>query len=400
MPTDEPSKRKSILPTIPTSLMLKKSNEALSDFERTFNDRVMDIFAENRRIDVEEFKKNAECFLNIIRSNKIDLNWGEGGESRYVTITRLMKILKTSPQSIKDLLPHNTVSNFVKITNYNLTIDITLLEELVRTVIHAEESYIKLLPFSENSTEISSYSLQDFVATHFIPIMIEEPENPVYYTAYAVGTIFFLLGARRRDCVYLKDLLASTLLLQLEECIHAENHCLSPPKIDVFTVAQFRTTLSEFRFLDSQRKGLLAPADLKFFRDGIFNEVFTKRIFEISITYEDGRIDFKAFVDFVTALKFRHTTASAKYHFEILDLKDDGLLDEEEIRSILQNLPDYVPEDNSVNPEVATAELRDMMRLNQNGITLEEFLANRMNSTFAGFLSNSDDYMKYERREQ
>lgn len=56
----------------------------------TFNDRVMDIFAENRRIDVEEFKKNAECFLNIIRSNKIDLNWGEGGESRYVTITRLM----------------------------------------------------------------------------------------------------------------------------------------------------------------------------------------------------------------------------------------------------------------------------------------------------------------------
>ena len=65
-------------------------------------------------------------------------------------------------------------------------------------------------------------------------MMIEEPERTDYYSAYAVGIIFFLLDARRREYVFIKDLLSSTLLMHLENCIRAENDSLPLPEIDVY----------------------------------------------------------------------------------------------------------------------------------------------------------------------
>uniref|UniRef100_A0A1I7TTI8 EF-hand domain-containing protein n=1 Tax=Caenorhabditis tropicalis TaxID=1561998 RepID=A0A1I7TTI8_9PELO len=390
-----------MIPYINMSLISRRSDESLKDFERSFNARVMDIFADNRLTTVEELKKDTEDFL---KSVKMEFIWGESGKTKYVTLTRLTKILKKSPKSIRDLLPHKTVSTFVKITNFNLTIDITLLEELVNTVVYAEELYIKLLPFSENSTEISNYSLQDFVASHYVPKMIEEPERSDYYSAYAVGIIFFLLDTRKREYIFLKDLLSSTLLMQLEACINAENNCLPMPEIDVFTVAQFRSTLHEFRLLDTDRNGVLSRTELTDFREGNFNGMFLQRVFDISMTYENGCLDFKAFVDLVTAIRFRHTQASAKYHFEALDLKHDGILDEEEIRTAVcfqaQVIPEYVSDDTNVNIDIVTAELKDMLHLKKSGLTSEDFVADRMNPTFSGFLSNYADYIKYERREQ
>ncbi|KAF1770504.1 hypothetical protein GCK72_002323 [Caenorhabditis remanei] len=388
--------QKSIYPSLINAMTSRRSDEALNDFQRDFNNRVMGLFADGRSTSVEQFKTDTDNFLRALKTEFIR---GESGSKRYVTLKRLMKILTESPQSIIELLPHSTVTVFVKITNFNLTIDITLIEELVKTVIHAEETYIKLLPYSENNTEISSYSLQDFVAAHYVPQMVEEPERADYYSAYAVGIIFFLLDARRRENIYLKDLLSSTLLMHLESCINAENNCLEMPEIDVFTVGQFRATLYEFRCLDTDRNGVLSPAEMTFFRDGYFNAMFLQRIFDISMIY-DRCLDFKAFVDLMAAIKFRHTRASAKYHFEALDFKNDGVLDEDEIRTAAQVVPEYAPNEDSVHIDIVTAELKDMLRLKKTGLTLEEFIDNRMSSTFTGFLSNYSDFMKYERREQ
>ncbi|ULU12012.1 hypothetical protein L5515_001475 [Caenorhabditis briggsae] len=392
---------KPMYPTLISNMIAKRNDEAVNEFERSFNCRVLEIFADNRRLNVEELKHDSEEF---VKSLKTEFIWGETGKTKYVPITRLLKLLKNSPQSIQDLLPHKTVTTLVKITNFNLAIDITLIEELVKTVIHAEETYVKLLPYAENGTEISSYGLQDFVSAHYVPQMIEEPERADYYSAYAVGIIFFLLDSRRRENVYLKDLLSSTLLMHLELCIHAENNCLETPDIDVFTVAQFRNTLYEFRCLDTDRNGVLSPTEMTFFREGLFNAVFIQRVFEISMVYESGCLDFKAFVDLVAAIRFRHTMASAKYHFEAFDFKGDGILDEDEIRTAAcfqaQALPEYAPSDDNVNIDIVTGELKDMLRLNKNGVSSKEFVNNRMNSTFTGFLSNYSDFLKYERREQ
>lgn len=54
-----------------------------------------------------------------------------------------------------------------------------------------------------------------------------------YYAAYAVGIIFFFLEARRKEYVSIQDLLSSTLLLQLEACIHSENNCFPLPSFDL-----------------------------------------------------------------------------------------------------------------------------------------------------------------------
>ncbi|EGT45125.1 hypothetical protein CAEBREN_30625 [Caenorhabditis brenneri] len=362
------SNRNTLFPSIEMQNISRRSDESLTDFERAFNVRVMEIFTENRRMNLEDFKVDTANFLKALR---VEFIWGESGQTMYLTVTRLMRILKTSPQTIKDLLPHSIISTLVRITNFNMTIDISLIEHLVNSIIHAEDIYIKLLPYAENSTEISSYKLQDFVVAHYVPMMIEEPERTDYYSAYAVGIIFFLLDARRREYVFIKDLLSSTLLMHLENCIRAENDSLPLPEIDVYK-----------RF------------------SGYFNAIFLQRIFDISMTYENGFLDFKAFVDLMTAIRFRNTHASAKYHFEALDLKNDGILDEDEIRTTAQVLPEYVPDDNNVNIDIVTAELKDMLGLKTSGVDSEEFLANRMNSTFSGFLSNYADYLKYERREQ
>ncbi|CAL2029309.1 unnamed protein product [Caenorhabditis brenneri] len=395
------SNRNTLFPSIEMQNISRRSDESLTDFERAFNVRVMEIFTENRRMNLEDFKVDTANFLKALR---VEFIWGESGQTMYLTVTRLMRILKTSPQTIKDLLPHSIISTLVRITNFNMTIDISLIEHLVNSIIHAEDIYIKLLPYAENSTEISSYKLQDFVVAHYVPMMIEEPERTDYYSAYAVGIIFFLLDARRREYVFIKDLLSSTLLMHLENCIRAENDSLPLPEIDVFTVAQFRSTLHEFRYLDTDRNGMLSSAEMTCFRDGYFNAMFLQRVFDISMTYENGFLDFKAFVDLMTAIRFRNTHASAKYHFEALDLKNDGILDEDEIRTMAcfqaQVLPEYVPDDNNVNIDIVTAELKDMLGLKTSGVDSEEFLANRMNSTFSGFLSNYADYLKYERREQ
>lgn len=395
------SNRSISLPSIDMQNISRRSDESLTDFERAFNVRVMEIFTENRRMDLEEFKVDTANFLKALR---VEFIWGESGQTMYLTVTRLMKILRMSPQTIKDLLPHNIISTFVRITNFNMAIDISLIEHMVNSIIHAEDIYIKLLPYAENCTEISSYRLQDFVVAYYVPMMREEPERTDYYSAYAVGIIFFLLDARRREYVFIKDLLSSTLLMHLENCIQAENDSSPLPEIDVFTVAQFRSTLHEFRYLDTDRNGMLSSAEMSCFRDGYFNAMFLQRVFDISMTYENGFLDFKSFVDLMTAIRFRSTRASSKYHFEALDLKNDGILDEDEIRTTAcfqaQVLPEYVPDDNSVNIDIVTAELKDMLSLKKSGVDSEEFLANRMNSTFSGFLSNYADYLKYERREQ
>uniref|UniRef100_A0A8R1HNV5 EF-hand domain-containing protein n=1 Tax=Caenorhabditis japonica TaxID=281687 RepID=A0A8R1HNV5_CAEJA len=383
------------IPQIPTS-MFPRRHENASDLEKCFNERVLKIFAENKIDDLTQFRKDIDIFLIAL---KTEFLWGLNGKTKYVTLTRLFKILKTSPPTIRETFSQNIVFTLVKITNFNLAIDIVLIEALVQTVIHAEDTYIKLVPFCENSREISACGLQDFVTQHYIPQMAEMPERTDYYAAYAVEIIFFLLEARRREVIFVKDLLSSALLLNMEACIKAEKNGLELPENDIFTLSAFRSTLHEFRSLDADRNGVLTEDELLDFRNGGFNGIFIKRVFEISLTYEGACLDFKGFVDLVCAVRFRHTRASAKYHFEALDLKEDGVLDEDEIRTMATAVRNYNPDDPQFNVDCVTAEMQDMLRAKKT-ISLSEFLDSKMGPVFTGYVSNFADFIKYERREQ
>ncbi|CAI2302341.1 unnamed protein product [Caenorhabditis sp. 36 PRJEB53466] len=376
--------------------MPKRNDDALDELERNFVIRVIEKFSKQRSDKLENQSKDFARFLGMIKTETI---MGEQ-DRRYVTLTRLVKILAKMPETIREFLPHSTVSALVKMTNFNMTIDIALIEYLVRTVEHSERTYIKLLDFSENSREISCMNLETYIKNEYIPTMVEEVENAEYYAAFAAGIIFFILGARKKELISIQDLLASTLLLCLEDCIQAENGGFPLPAVDIFTVKAFRETICEFRDLDTDRNGVLSPQELLRFRGGLFNEVFIERIFQISQTYENC-IDFKGFVDLVCAVDFRHTRASAKYHFEAFDLQDDGLLDGKEIRTmtILQAYVTQTEEPLNFDPDVIDCEMRDLLQLTK-PITPSEFADSKIGHLFSGFVSNFRDMQKYEAREQ
>ncbi|CAB3408180.1 unnamed protein product [Caenorhabditis bovis] len=377
--------------------LLTKRSEHMTEFEKNFNERVIGILEETRATNLQEFRKNAQRFIDELRLH----SFSDENGYKFITIMKLSHILRKSPPDVVEMLPLSMVMALIKMTAYNGAIDILLIDELVKTYVHCETIYIKLLPYAENNKEISSYELQQFITACYVPLMKNKPENVEYYAAYIVGIIFFIVDSRRKEFALIQDILTSTLLFHLETCIQFDNGVLQiEPHINFFSIKCFQSALHEFRSLDVDRNGVLSQSEMLVFRYSFFNQVFIKRVFEISQTYEGGFLDFKGFVDLITAIHFRHTKASAKYHFEAFDLKNDGYLDEEEIRELCLVLHECIPAEEAVpDADVLTVELMDMIKC-KDRISLDEFLASKMRTTFTGFISNYQDWYKYERREQ
>ncbi|CAI5438556.1 unnamed protein product [Caenorhabditis angaria] len=371
--------------------MIPRRCEEMNENQRDFNERVLAIFEENRAEDLDELRKEADEFSILLKEKAVD---------NFISILKLHSILQKSAKCIKQMFSLEMIKLLKQMTGFNNTIDINLIDETIRIYIHCENIYIKLLPFAENNKEISSYQLQEFITANYVPLMKKQPEKVEYYSAYIVGIIFFILDARRKDFALIQDLLTSTLFFHLERCILYENEETDEePPIEFFSLRSFQKALNEFRSLDVDRNGVLSESEMLMFGGSYFNSIFIKRIFEISHTYEKGYLDFKGFVDLISAIEFRHTRASVKYHFEAFDLKNDGVLDEQEVRELCLMLPECIPEENVPHPDILAAEVMDMVRAKKY-LTLDDLLSSKMFSTFTGFISNYNDWNRYERREQ
>ncbi|CAI5445101.1 unnamed protein product [Caenorhabditis angaria] len=359
--------------------------------QRDFNERILAIFEETRAGDFAELLKETEQFSILLKENSKD---------NFISMLKLHSILQKSAKCIKDMFPLDMVKMLIAMTNFNNTMDINLIEEIIKIYVHCENLYIKLLPYAENNKEISTYQLQEFITANYIPLMKKKPEKSEYYSAYIVGIMFFILDARRKDFALIQDLLTSTLFFHLESCILYENEETDEePPIEFLSLRFFEKALREFRSLDVDRNGVLSESEMLVFGGSYFNSIFIKRIFEISQTYEKGSLDFKGFVDLISAIEFRHTRASAKYHFEAFDLKNDGVLDEQEIRELCLMLPECIPEEGVASPDVLVYEIMDMIKTKK-FLTLEDVISSNMFPTFTGFVSNYNDWNRYEKREQ
>ncbi|VDM70906.1 unnamed protein product [Strongylus vulgaris] len=115
-------------------------------------------------------------------------------------------------------------------------------------------------------------------------------------------------------------------------------------------------------------------------------------------------MDFRGFVELDVAVNTRKETAAIKWLFRILDLRDDGFLDRDEIRmmteSMVANLAKLEGWSN-FNPDDIADEVIDMINpKDPNKITVDEVIASRMADTAIGILIDYYAFLKYENREE
>ncbi|VDN33246.1 unnamed protein product [Cylicostephanus goldi] len=72
---------------------------------------------------------------------------------------------------------------------------------------------------------------------------------------------------------------------------------------------------------------------------GAFTPLFLERVFATQMLYGDDpkamEMDFRGFVELDAAVNTRKETAAIRWLFRVLDLKDDGFLDRDEIRMMV-----------------------------------------------------------------
>ncbi|KIH62444.1 hypothetical protein ANCDUO_07273 [Ancylostoma duodenale] len=149
-------------------------------------------------------------------------------------------------------------------------------------------------------------------------------------------------------------------------------------------------------------------SDVSQFSCGAYTPLFLKRVFATQTLYGDPQkvqeMDFRGFVELDAAIHTRKESAAIKWLFRVLDLRDDGVLDRNEIRmmteSMLKNLATWEGWSN-FNPDDIADEVIDMIHpQNPNGITVDEVIASRMADTALGILIDYDAFLKYESREE
>ncbi|CAD6184835.1 unnamed protein product [Caenorhabditis auriculariae] len=375
--------------------------------KKEFARRVHSQFALQQLVGIESLRKECNVMKKLIRDPQ-NMRLDEDNFREYIPLTTLMKLLEEFQETgeLRKLFTARCINNLVRISKSHTSIIVDYIESYLDSSIQTAKIHSQLLQLSPDCKHVLRNGLKSYIIDQLQRIFADINENQEYYSEYVVAVIFFLLEGRRKNKIPINELMASKLLIYFEEFVFVEIGLIKrQPIFEILSLNQYRQALNEFRILDRDNSGMLSYSKLCRFQNDTFNTFFLKRVPEISqsyiSTFSQLELDFRGFVDFYTAVKFKHTRAGAKFHFELFDLNNDGIIDADEVKQFCSYVPNFFPPDEaSPDFENLTTELLDMIKSDARSITLEEFLASPMRATFSGVISNYTDFRCYETREE
>lgn len=164
--------------------------------------------------------------------------------------------------------------------------------------------------------------------------------------------------------------------------------------------------------LDRDQNGMLSQAELAHFQSGAYTSQLLDSLYGSVALYPSAaepavlEMDYKAFLDFVLAVEYPHTTAALAYWFRLLDYQGVGYLDAACVRywyrGVRQRLQELGHE--QLPPvEVVQSEVFDMASPCElpggDRITLRDLVECKCGHTVVQMLVNVTGFWRYDHRE-
>lgn len=283
-------------------------------------------------------------------------------------------------------------------------IDIDLYYEFIEKKIISLQNKLKLssqdvfnLGFLTDK-EVENYIKEEFCTFYFFKDMKEDLRE--YYLLVAQRKFFFFLDIKKTGKIYIKDLIASSILYEFLENKDRNINIDSSYNNNWFSYNNFLKIYRKYIELDKDRNGMLSKNELIRYGPGL-TMIFIDRIFEEYQKYE-GAIDFKQFIDFCLAMEYKGTKEAIKYFWKTFDVyhqnKIDTFIVNMFFRQIVKKLtnrhkPEYKVDD-------VKDEIWDMVKpKNQNYITLEDILASSHSEIILPLLFDAKAFLHHDQKE-
>ncbi|PAV63362.1 hypothetical protein WR25_16157 [Diploscapter pachys] len=340
-----------------------------------------------------------EAFLSLVKKCSVDRLGVQ-----IVKQADLRNILKNSTPPIKEAFT-NDITHFLRKTSSHFGfISVVELERYIFAYSSSMLRYSELIRQSEDLVRISADTFRNYLLDKIYACQLHSKYDKEieWFACYVERFVFFLLGGQQTFQVTIKSLLLSGLLEEFNICLQQlanpdpdiEINCIVP-FWDKFTVA-----LDTFKNVNSDSCGLLSLDEMIGYYCAQFSEHFLRRIFATQKTFENGRLDFQGFVEFLVATEFRKSKSSMRYIFECLNLDGDGFLKDSDLQVAAKSVLPLARDIPQIEVDVLTGEIFDMVHpVHPEKISLEDLDKCKLADWITGLLVDATVLEKYENRE-
>mmetsp|Transcript_1279 Transcript_1279/g.3115 ORF Transcript_1279/g.3115 Transcript_1279/m.3115 type:complete len:468 (+) Transcript_1279:163-1566(+) len=229
-----------------------------------------------------------------------------------------------------------------------------------------------------------------------------------FYVFTAVRKFFFFLDPKKTGKIHIRDLLNSSILLDLYELLRQEQPLDASEAVpNWFSMQSALKVYGAYLELDVDQNGMLSKNELSRFGTGMLTDVFIDRVFDEIQTYKDAEtsereMDYKAFLDFVLAMENKNSRQAIQYFWKFIDIHNTGQLDSFVITYFFRAIVRLFE---TKKVEVACVddvkdEIFDMVKPRLPGIiTLEDLLMCKQGGTVLSMLIDAQAFWRYDNRE-
>ncbi|CAJ0594318.1 unnamed protein product [Cylicocyclus nassatus] len=371
----------------------------------------------NRRViirnsrDLISTKEILAFTTELTRSARMSESFGD-----VVTVSSLYSVLSRSPKAIRKCFSASAVRELTSASKSGNCISCQLLGNFVRACCRRSQQQLLVRSCAKSIDFITSNEFVELVMSEISGKFAWKDsmkDTPYYYAIFVERYVFLHLDPQRSGKVSIQDLMATRLLDDLFDVLYEQSQENTEQTWDISqlswcSVNNFWRILEQFRHCDRDWSGMVSLEECRYLKDGAFTPLFLERVFATQMLYGDDpkamEMDFRGFVELDAAVNTRKETAAIKWLFRVLDLKDDGFLDRDEIRMMTESMVTNLAKVEgwaNFNPDDIVDEVIDMINPhNPNLITVDEVIASRMADTALGILIDYYAFLKYENREE
>ncbi|KAJ3247919.1 Serine/threonine-protein phosphatase 2A regulatory subunit B'' subunit gamma [Chytriomyces hyalinus] len=225
------------------------------------------------------------------------------------------------------------------------------------------------------------------------------PDVEHFYVCSTSRKFFYCLDTKRRGKLSIQQILLSNTLIELFELREAGRR-EEIEQNNWFSCTNSMRLYERYSRLDTNNDGLLSRSEMTGFQSATYSSAYLDRLFHERSS--GGQIDYRTFVDLVLAVDNPMEPESIAFQFRLLDMKNQGFLDEATVtfmfRSVLERMVEFGHE--PVNLSDVVNEIFDMASPKCGSyITLNDLLASGIGGTITTILSDCRGFWAYDNRE-
>ncbi|KAI9363386.1 hypothetical protein DFJ73DRAFT_510557 [Zopfochytrium polystomum] len=345
----------------------------------------------------------------LLTNEDLDMLWdslcerGTDGpdEERKLTYTDFLAIKKKLPEKFHRYFRANTFLRFVP-DNYGRISVLQFFNYVLRKVSLMQARLDISVYDGDHDGYLTEDEMQEYISDLIPSLKLGSVSRSFhkFYICTAVRKFIFFLDPLRRGRISIQSILLSPILTELFELREPE----LPKDFEQSNWFSSYSTLriyGQFLNLDVDHNGMLSRKELAKFNNSTLTDVYLDRLFQEYQTY-NSELDYKGYLDFVLATENFSTPEAIAYSFKLLDVKNQGYLDDFTIRllfkAVIEKMVAFGHE--AVGVDDVTNEVFDMANpATPNKITLNDLLKCGVGGTIVNILTDCRGFWTYDNRE-